>query len=172
MGNWAHTIIAGKKEQGVLIEPSLFEGITNLPDHPVHLHQEISVGSESALACKLFHWCPGLMGDGRGIVQKERFIRFLLGMIFYDLYCPFRNLELACSTEKPGAVLVFTVILSPLILDLGKVMKSVGSLVKRLFSIQHMGSDPAEEWIPKKVSNPRSTGPPGRVGLSTCFSSD
>ena len=100
MGDWANSIIAGKKEQGVLIEPSLFEGIINLPNYPVHLHQEISVGAESALARKLFHRYPGLVRDGGGVVQKERFIRFLLGMILNDFYCPFHQRDLPVQPKN------------------------------------------------------------------------
>ena len=95
-------VIAGENEQGVLVEPVFFEGLVNLTYYPVHLHQEITVRAEPALACKLFHWCPRLVWDRRSVVQKERSIRFILGMILNDFYCPFDQRGTGLLNRKTG----------------------------------------------------------------------
>ena len=80
-GVWAGAVVTGEDEQGVLIQSGVLQGLIDLADDVVELHDKITVIAVAAFAFEGFRWNPGAVGDGGGVVEEEGLVGVGVSMV-------------------------------------------------------------------------------------------
>ena len=78
----AGAVVAGEDEQGVLVESCVLQGLIDLADNIVELHDKISVITVAAFAFECFAWNPGAVGDGGGVIEEEGLLGLRVRVVF------------------------------------------------------------------------------------------
>ena len=106
-------VVTGEDEQGVLIQSGVFQGLIDLADDVVELHDKVSVIAVAAFAFEGFRWNPGAVGDGGGVVEKEGLVGVGSAWFLMSSTALWQKVGLASSSSKSGDLRPLMVVFLP-----------------------------------------------------------